>query len=277
MSPALCTVLTLAHAPYLSVDDHPVPAEAFEIVDVDRSIVLYDQVSCEVPEVWMTFDAGSADSLFLQVGVPIVDRLVDHRPLVIVLAEGLPPAPDDLPFDVPAGLGAQVFDTTSDDEPIYFYEPFTGTESWIWVEETLSIPGGGTGFIVALEGTERTGKLWVATGTIEDFSQGVGATFEDVWAFHEINGFGPDDAPVEESSCVPEGGDDEGGGDEGGGDEGGADDSTGGSAGDGSADAAAEEGCACHGTPSTGDPLRALAGLAILGLARRRRRTRPVT
>ena len=181
---------------------------------------------------------------------------------------------------MPGGLGAKVFDASGVDEPVYFYEPFTGTESWIWVEETLAITGSGTGYIVALEDTERTGKLWVATGTIEDFSQGVGATFEDVWAFHEINGFGPEAAPVEEPSCVPEGGGDEGTGDGGGGGEGTADDSTGGSAGDSSADATAEEGCACHGAPATGGPLRTLAGLAslaILGLARRRRQTRPGT
>lgn len=278
---ATWSFLTLAHAPYTSVDDHPTPEEAFAITDVDRSIVLYDQVSCEVPGVWMAFDAGSAEELFLQVGVPVVDRLADHRPLVFVLAEGLPEAVD-LPIEVPDGLGALVFDATDVAEPVLFYEPFTGTQSWIWVEETIAIPGDGTGYIVALEGTERTGKLWVATGTIEDFSQGVGATFEDVWAYHEINGYGPENPPVEEPSCVPESGDDGGGsgddgsddaGDAGEGDVPGEDGGVEGSGGAG-ADADADAGCACDAAPSPRGALASLLALGLLGMGRRPRRPR---
>jgi hypothetical protein len=273
---ATWTFLTLAHAPYLSVDDHPVPEEAFAIADVDRSIVLYDQVTCDVAPVWMAFDASSTDSLFLQVGVPVVERLADHRPLVYVLAEGLPEAVD-VPFEVPEGLGAIVFDANEVVEPALFYEPFTGTQSWIWVEETLAIPGSGTGYIVALEGTERSGKLWVATGTIEDFSQGVGATFEDVWDFHEINGYGPADPSVEEPSCVPESGDDGGGdsgddgGDDGGDGDGGLDGGESGEGGEASADA--EGGCACSARPEGGTGLRSIVAFGLLGLLRIRRRS----
>ena len=239
--------------------------------------MLYDQVTCEAPAVWMAFDASSTESLFLQVGVPVVERLADHRPLVYVLAEGLPEA-GDVPFEVPEGLGAIEFDATEVAEPALFYEPFTGTQSWIWVEETLAIPGSGTGYIVALEGTERSGKLWVATGTIEDFSQGVGATFEDVWDFHEINGYGPADPSVEEPSCVPESGDDGGGdsGDDGGDDGGDGGDGAGGLDGggdEGGSDAAgnSDASCACSTSPAQGGGLSSLAGLFLLGLLRRRR------
>jgi len=50
MTPTLWTLLTLAHAPYLSVDNHPTPEEAFEITDVERSIVLYDEVVVRCPK-----------------------------------------------------------------------------------------------------------------------------------------------------------------------------------------------------------------------------------
>jgi hypothetical protein len=71
------------------------------------------------------------------------------------------------------------------------------TSSWIWYEGTVVVPEPGQGWIVAWDPSGRTGKLWVAVGTVEDFKAGPGVSFEDIWAFHETNGFGAQSEMIE--------------------------------------------------------------------------------
>jgi hypothetical protein len=178
---------------------------AFEIEDPDISIVLYKEVSCDAPELWMTYEAEEGYPLFIQLGVPNIYRLEGYRPTLALLHPGLPEPAEDLPFEVPEGLGALVFDSTERDEPDDFYEPFTATESWVWIEETITLPEAGTGYLVAYDPLGWTGKLWVAVGTVEDFSDVNPAQFGDwlreVNAFHETGAF--EDPPAEtDESCA---------------------------------------------------------------------------
>lgn len=249
LTQVLFAAAIFAHLPSISDDDYGDFNDAFELDDVDKSIVLYDTVSCEVPEVWLTFVTQEPDKpVFVQLGVPVIDRLADYRPALALLAPGLPEI--DLPFDVPTGVGGVRFDAADADAPSMFFEPFTMTSSWIWYEGTVVVPEPGRGWVVAWDPSGRTGKLWVAIGTVEDFSGGVDVTFEQIWAYHETNGFEPETEVVEQQ-C------DEDSGDEPSADEG-----------------AAPDGCSCGVDEPGRDALPAMLGLGAFAwlLGRRRRR-----
>jgi MYXO-CTERM domain-containing protein len=206
---AITVLALLMHLPHASGGDaHGTPETAFEIEDVDKSIVLYDAVECGAEQLWMRFDASQSENLFLQLGVPEIERLRDYRPSIAVLAEGLPAV--DVPFDLPAGYGGVVFSTEGQPADSMFFEPFTGTSSWVHVEEWLALPDQGIGYIVAWTPSGMTGKQWVAVGTVEDFSGGIPVPLEDVQAFHEIGDFTPETEPVEETCEDPGAGDDDG-------------------------------------------------------------------
>ena len=162
----LLTTLSWAHKPSFG-DAFIDPETAFVIENPDISIVVYQQLTCENRELWMQFEVEAGQELYLQVGVPVIDRLTDYRPKLAVVGEGFETS-DEVPFDLPEGMNAKVFG--ADMEPTDFYEPFTQTESWIYIEETLTIPVSGIGYVVAWNPDNVTGKLWVSTGTVEDFS-----------------------------------------------------------------------------------------------------------
>jgi len=193
-----------AHRPTFG-EGYGAEESAFEIEDPDISIVLYKEVSCDDPQLWMTYEAEAGYPLYLQLGVPNIYRLADYRPTLVLLHPGLPEADTELPFDVPDGFGALVFDSAERDEPDEFYEPFTATESWVWIEETITLPESGTGYLVAYDPMGWTGKLWVAVGTVEDFSDVNPAQFgewmREVNAFHETGAF--EDPPAEtDEACA---------------------------------------------------------------------------
>lgn len=292
MNPTALFAATLfAHLPSISVDEHGTYDQAFALEDVDKSIVLYDVVRCEVPQVWLTFETAAPNSsVFVQLGVPVIDRLADDRPAIALLAPGLPDL--DLPFAVPPGVGGVRFDAADAAEPGSFYEPFTKTSSWIWYEGLVEVPAAGQGWIVAWDPSGRSGKLWVAVGTVEDFSGGIDVTFEQIWTYHESEGYAPAREVVEQQCVVaPEGetegeatgggatgGEPTGGGETDGGDTGGGEAATtGGSTGEGETgepglgdDAG---GCNCGVDPAGRGALAELVGAGLLvGTFRRRRR-----
>lgn len=177
---------------------------AFEVVDNDVSIVVYQPVSCEEPQTWLTFEAVAGEALWVQLGVPEIARLTDYRPAVAVFAPGLPRL-EGLPFEAPEGLGGVLLDAAEVEEPDAFYEEFTRTASWVWAEEWVETPESGRGYVVAFEPEGWTGKVWVATGTVEDFSDvdfaDFGAWDELVNDFHETGKYG-DPPEVDEVQCA---------------------------------------------------------------------------
>ncbi len=202
---SLFTPLAEAHKPAFG-PGYADTSSAYEVQDNDVSIVVYQELSCEEPEVWLSFDAVAGEELWVQLGVPEIERLADHRPALAVLAPGLP-AVEGLPFDVPEGLGAVVLDARDADEPDAFYEEFTRTSSWVWAEEWVETPESGEGFVVGFDPEGWTGKVWVAVGTVEDFSDVDFSDFsgwdQQVNAFHETGKY---EDPVEEveMQCTPE-------------------------------------------------------------------------
>jgi len=72
-----------------------------------------------------------------------------------------------LPFESPKGLGGIVLDTRDVKKAKDFYEPFTGTKSWILREQDVKLPGAGRYYVVAYDPDDKPGKLWAALGRKE--------------------------------------------------------------------------------------------------------------
>ncbi len=177
-----------AHRPTFS-DGSAVDADsALEIDDTTVSQVVYHEVTDESPRLWQTFTAEQGGELWVQIGVPVIDRLEGYRPAVAVLGPGLPEV--DLPFDIPNGLGGVIISTEGVDDPEVFHEHFTNTRSWILAEQTVQLADAGRYDLVAYVPSGEPGKLWVSVGTREVF--GVGDVFlAREWTvkareFHEV-------------------------------------------------------------------------------------------
>ena len=202
----LLTTFALAHKPFFG--PFASPETAYVIDPIDLSIVTYQHITCEENTLWLRFDGKAGDELYVQLGVPVIDRLKDYRPSLAVYAPGIE-ARGESPYLPPADLPGRVY--TAEETPQDFYEPFTQTDSWIWIEDTMTLPEDGEGWIVAWSPENRTGKMWVAVGTREDFSD-VGFDEFGTWAaylndFHEKTA--TPNIPVERTCDEPEGETDE--------------------------------------------------------------------
>jgi hypothetical protein len=159
-----------------------------KIDHVDVSQVVYREVTRQTPRLWLTFEAQEGEELYLQLGVPVLERLKSFRPVVALLGPAMTPL--NLSFEIPAGLGGRIFEAENGQEPRIFHEPFTGTDSWVLIETRLKATAAGRYFIVAYSPSGETGKLWIAVGEREQFG------FADLFrfpgwrsktrAFHEV-------------------------------------------------------------------------------------------
>jgi hypothetical protein len=154
----------------------------------DVSQVYYAQLEAVRRQVWFRFSGKAGDRIWFQVGVPVVERLRGLEPRAAIVGPGLPAV--DLGFGLPPGLGAVVFAPAG--APREFHEEFTGTSSWIWLEQEYVLPSSGTWFVVAFSDAVlgADDKLWLAIGTKERFGLGdilrLGSIKRFVRAFHEI-------------------------------------------------------------------------------------------
>ena len=161
--------------------------QALEMTDIDVSQVAYVELTQTDRALWLVFAAAAKTRLDVSLGVPVIERLADYRPSLAVLGPGLPAI--DLPFEMPSGVGGIIFDTAGE-EPRFFHEPFTGTDSWILLEGAVELPEEGTHYIVAWPPSEVVDKLWVAIGVREQFGLSdvlsLPAIIDDVREFHEV-------------------------------------------------------------------------------------------
>lgn len=190
-----------AHKPDFGEGEFGGPATAYQVVDPAVSIVVYRDVTCERPELWLELHAEAGFPLFVQLLTPYIERLATYRPNLAIVGPGLPHR--SIGVDIPAGNGAIVFNTRNV-RPEIFDERFTGTQDWILVEETITLPSTGTYYVVAWDPAHQTGKLAVAVGTAEEF--GLIDLFRfpgwrrDARAFHELGRFAPA-TPILEQTC----------------------------------------------------------------------------
>ena len=168
-----------AHSPVDNDGSHSTSDNAIVISDPGLSQVVYHEVTPEQPEIWLTFEGMADQEVFVQLGIPVIDELEDYRPSVAIIEAEEQATKDE----------ALIFDS-SDATPELFFEPFTGTSSYILVEETVSLPHDGQYFVRAYHPSSETGKLWVAIGQREEFGlelilDGPRIVFE-TRAFHDV-------------------------------------------------------------------------------------------
>jgi hypothetical protein len=159
----------------------PTAEEALRIGQLGVSQVAYVELTAEEPELWVTFDVVEPIDLSVSLGLPQLDRLSGYRPRIAVLNAD--------------GEEIAVFDSSSVRIPVSFYEPFTGTKSWILIEESISLVAPGTYFIAASAPPELADKLWLTVGRREAFGLNdilsFPSTIRQVRAFHEVGPRGP--------------------------------------------------------------------------------------
>jgi hypothetical protein len=178
----------LAHRPLFTEDAATSAGTAIPMADPDISQVVYREITQQTPQVWLTFTVPKDFELFLQIGVPVIDRLKDFRPAMVVVGPGLPT--NDAPFTLPKDMGAKVFSTKEVEKPRFFHEHFTNTDSWILRSETFRLNGPGRYYLVAFSPQNEIGKLWLSVGKKESFSISDFMKFpawtQRVREFHEV-------------------------------------------------------------------------------------------
>jgi hypothetical protein len=180
----------LAHRPIFTEDKATAPETAILIKDPQMSQVVYREIAKDTPQIWLSFDVPKDFKLFVQIGVPAIDRLKDFRPAMAVVGHGLPDKPQHLAL--PGDTGAKILLTQEVAKPHFFHEHFTNTDSWILRGETVVLSKAGRYYVVAYSPENQTGKLWLSVGKKESFSL---EDFKDfptwtkkIQAFHEVHG-----------------------------------------------------------------------------------------
>jgi hypothetical protein len=183
-----CPQPLLAHRPIFTDDAATGSDTAIKITDPAISQVVYREITEKSPQVWLTFSAEKDFKLFIQIGVPAIDRFKDFRPAMVVIGPGLPA--QDAPFKLPENTGAKVFTTKEVKKPRFFHEHFSNTDSWILRSETITLPKAGRYYLVAYLPEKQIGKLWLSVGKKESFSFDDFKEFPNwtkrIQAFHEV-------------------------------------------------------------------------------------------
>jgi hypothetical protein len=157
-----------AHRPYFPDGLNKSPYSAFQLDDIDISQAIY-QVLGENEQVWLKFHptTSSSKTVNIQLGIPVLEETESFRPVVAVVSQDL--SRIDLPFNLPDGFGAIVYEVNNEESIKKFREPYTNTNSWILIEEEFEIIGNEIHYVVIFSKTNQSGKFWFATGTKEVF------------------------------------------------------------------------------------------------------------
>jgi enterochelin esterase-like enzyme len=178
-----------AHRPVFSEKTATDPNTAVLITKPNISQVIYREITEDAKQVWLAFDADKGFELFIQIGVPVLDRLKDFRPAMLVIGSDLPE--NTLGIDLPIETGLKAFPTDSIKKPRFFHEHFTGTDSWILRSETVVLPSSGRYYVVAYIPSGEKGKLWLSVGKKEVFGLADWAKFggwkKRIRKFHEVS------------------------------------------------------------------------------------------
>jgi len=122
--------------------------------------------------------------------VPRIARLKELRPSVAILGPGLPRWQGAFP--IPPGLGGVVIESAAGTEPKVFYEPFTGTTSWLFEKHKLTLPEQGRYYLVGYLPNGVQGKFWLAFGSRDAYGLAdwlrLPGWIVRVRRFHEVGG-----------------------------------------------------------------------------------------
>jgi len=179
---------TEAHRPIFSEQRATSADDAIIIADPCVSQVIYREITEEMPQLWLGFDVNAGFELYVQIGVPALQRFKDYRPCVLVVGPSLPEI--ESPIPLPDEVGAKRLCTYKVEKPRFFHEHFTGTDSWILRSETVILPDKGRYYVAAYDPTKSVGKLWLSVGKKEVFSAADIALFpawkQKIRSFHEV-------------------------------------------------------------------------------------------
>jgi len=188
LSTILCH-MAHAHRPIFSEKAATDPNTAVLINQPNISQVIYREITEDARQVWLAFDVNEGFELFIQIGVPVLRHLRNFRPAMLVIGPDLPK--NTLETDLPRETGAKCFPTDSIEEPKFFHEHFTGTDSWILRSENLILPESGRYYVVAYVPSKQKGKLWLSIGRKEVFGLKEWAQFgkwkKRIRKFHEVS------------------------------------------------------------------------------------------
>jgi hypothetical protein len=177
-----------AHRPVFTKDAAKGPDTAILLTEPQVSQVVYREITDKSPQIWLGFSVPKDFELYIQIGVPVMDRLKKFRPSMVLVGPGLPKK--DAPFEIPKGTGVKTFATAQVKKPRFFHEHFTGTDSWILRSETVSLSKPGRYYLVAFSPDRQKGKLWLSIGKKESFSAEHRKQFPTwrklIRAFHEV-------------------------------------------------------------------------------------------
>ena len=176
----------LAHSYIPNEGTHTNPESAIPIGDINVSQVVYHTVTPDRSTVWLGFSGKEGDVAKIQLGVPHIEGLESYRPAFALLGPNMPPL-EGMPFDVPAGYGGIAYTTDDITEPEIFDEEFTGTESWVFEMQEITLPRDGVYYIVGYVPSDGIGKFWLAPGTLEKF--GLGDIFKLPWIIYKVRTF----------------------------------------------------------------------------------------
>ena len=174
------------HIPYVA-GPNTSARNPIEIEDIHLSQVWYFEQETSDSDVWLFFNTENSDKLFIQLGVPVLDKLKNYEPTITIYHIHIANE-DGAPIDFDPEDWAHLswsfhehanyttnFPKPSDtcargisrESPCIFHETFTDTYSWILSEDRLSLEPGR----YLIRGTsENKGTMWIAVGEREEFS-----------------------------------------------------------------------------------------------------------
>ncbi|HTN89991.1 MAG TPA: hypothetical protein VL242_40230, partial [Sorangium sp.] len=97
---------------FFDYGDHASAEDALEFSDTFLSRIVYSELGCPSRPVWLKLEAAKGETLHVRLGMPALAALRRERPSLALLGPGLP-RPAGLPFEAPAGVGAQLFSTSA--------------------------------------------------------------------------------------------------------------------------------------------------------------------
>jgi len=124
----------------------------------------YFRATAAKPVLWIRFEGTYGDEVRLRLGLPAKAEYASLRPVAVISGQDCPEPGRALPFALPEGWGALVYDTAqtavSDG-----YEGYTGARSYQFEEQTYTLPASGTYYIAVYFPTGPEGKCWLTLGT----------------------------------------------------------------------------------------------------------------
>lgn len=187
------SVKTAAHRPLFTDSRSGEPESAVRIADPSTSHVIYAALTEAEPVQWFVLQNEKPQKVPLTIGVPSGISADDFRPVIIIFGPETSTLPEEFPPSPAISDDAIVIRTDGDAEA--FYEPITGTHSWILAETEIYLAESGLYYGAVYDPEGREGKLWIGVGRREGFSWRdalrLPGWIRSVRQFHEVPGLPP--------------------------------------------------------------------------------------